>query len=114
MLDDVPFLPLKVIKSLDAPLLNYENYPEWLIGFGTQESVKRYLTFFSRVHKEDGVEVRYAYSLHNALNIYYKVTNRPELHLHHFGPVRKFDVDRDAVFILKRERYVVTKSGEKK
>lgn len=103
MMDNVPFIPMDVIENLHAPLLNYENFPEWIILFGYQQSFGQELQFYSRPHLENGILVQYTYEIKNILNITGKDTSRPELPFHHFGPVRNFNAKSEAVCIIKRK-----------
>jgi hypothetical protein len=97
-------LPLDVIRKLNAPLLVDENFPDWIIIYGTQPKIPVLLKFFSRVHKENGVNVEYSYDLIDALDIYWEDRSRPELNMHSFGPQQKYDMRYEAVYIFKKKK----------
>jgi hypothetical protein len=96
------FIPPSKIKSLDAPLLTEENFPDWIILLGLSPDVKTPLSYFSRPHLQDGKEVKFAYKLVDTLDVFWVDTSRTEPSLHNFGPKTDFDRRTEAVYVMKR------------
>lgn len=95
-------LPIERIRQLDAPLLYRENFPDWIIAFGPDPALDASLQDFSRPHLEAGHTVRYEYRGVTWLPIHWDQTQRPEFHLHQFGPAPQIDPRWDSVFIFHR------------
>lgn len=89
----------KEVKKFHAPLYIEENFPQWLISFGTHKEVMQLIQFFSRDHLEDE---KYKYKLVDTLDVFFNDTQRPEIFWHSFGPRTDFDRKTSAVYIFKR------------
>jgi hypothetical protein len=101
-------LPKATIRALNAPLYLDENYPDWLVSCDCSLDDKRYIgAFFSRIHDENGSQVAYEYKLADILNVYNADPSRPELHLHSFGPVTKFDPATQGVAIYHKTNKII-------
>ncbi|PWU13801.1 MAG: hypothetical protein C5B50_18595 [Verrucomicrobia bacterium] len=95
-------LPLEKVRSLPAPLLAEENFPDWVISFSADSSARQAMQFFSREHTENGRTVTYTYGLAKVLDVFWFDLSRPELTSHHFGPKTDFDRRTEAVYVFKR------------
>ena len=95
-------LPQQTLETLGAPLLIEENFPDWVLSFGTYKTVNTIIELFSRPHEESGKTVKYHYELFQVLDVYWDETQRPELMWHSFGPKIDFNRRRDAVYVFKR------------
>jgi hypothetical protein len=95
-------LSLDLLRSLPAPLMYEENFPEWFVSFGTWPGTTRSLRFFSRPHTHNGQRIEYSYRLFTTLDVFYEQTHRPEIPWHSFGPHRTFDRSENAVYIYRR------------
>jgi hypothetical protein len=102
VLNSKTHLPLDLIRSLPAPLLAEENFPDWYISFGKWPMTQRDLRFFSRPHTRNGRRIEYSYRLHSTLDVLYEQAHRPEIPWHSFGPHRSFDRSKHAVYIYRR------------
>jgi hypothetical protein len=91
-----------VVASLDAPLLIEENFPDWIVSFGTHSELAERIAYFSRPHERDGNTTKYRYTLSEVLDVYFADTHRPEIMWHSFGPRRRFDRQSEAVYIFRR------------
>jgi len=103
-------LPMEKVEELEkagAPLLMDRHYPDWIIFFGLQDREHRpypwpdALAFFSRPHELAGRLVQMDYIQMPSLDVYCYDPQRPELHLHSFGPVVDFDRQMESVYILR-------------
>jgi hypothetical protein len=94
-------LPLDVVRQIDAPVSMQDNFPDWIVVFGTQPDASAILTYYSRPHLVDGVTVRHNYTFAKGMLVYYVQTQRPELPWHSFGPDQTFDWRKDAVYIFR-------------
>jgi len=94
-------IPVERVRSLNAPYLIDENFPDWLIAFGGDPSLVRLLQFFSRPHVRGGRSVRLEYSLFRVIDVYCLDTSRPELPWHRFVPIKDFDRNREAVYVFR-------------
>ncbi len=101
-LDYQTHLPLEVIRKLKAPLFVEENFPDWIIAYGSQNEIPGLLNFFSRIHKENGINVEYSYHLIKVLDVYFEDRSRPEFPWHSFGPTKNYDKRYQAVYIFKK------------
>jgi hypothetical protein len=103
-LDNRTPLPLTVIRSLHAPLLISENFPDWIVCFGIQPDTDAMLGYFMRRLEARGRSVTHTYALAALLPVYWKETQRPELPWHRFGPERTFSRETESVYIFHRTR----------
>lgn len=87
-------LMLEKLRELDAPVFKEEYYPTLLVCFGRTEEIARDVEYLSRD--------KYEYVLKERLDVYWKDVTRPELPWHRFGPVRRFDLNTSAIYVLKR------------
>jgi hypothetical protein len=104
LLDKHTSLPMETVEELErsgAPLLADRHYPDWIVFFGRHKVCQDILTYFSRTHVRNAESVRMDYRPVAALDIYCYDTQRPELHLHSFGPKADFDRRTEAVYIFK-------------
>lgn len=104
LLDPYTPLPMDKVEEMEragAPLLIDRHFPDWIVLFGTQLAAPELLKAFSRPHPQDDKVVRMRYWKVASLDLYWRPTNRPELHLHSFGPKRGFDPISNGVHILK-------------
>jgi 4-amino-4-deoxy-L-arabinose transferase-like glycosyltransferase len=72
-----------------------ESIPHWIVLFGVTPGVKEMLEYFSRES--------YVYRPYAVLPVFAVDMTRPELPLHHFGPVTDFDMEKQGIYILRRE-----------
>jgi glucose uptake protein GlcU len=102
VIDKNTHLPLSKLRKLDAPLFIDENFPKWIVSFGSRLQPARIMEYFQRHHVENGEVVGYEYRLVKSLDIYWGQTYRPELPSHHFGPKTDFDKRHEGVYIFRR------------
>lgn len=102
VIDRKTHLSLDLVRALPAPLIREENFPDWLVSFGTWPDTPRTLRFFSRPHTHNGRRIQYSYRLFTTLDVFYEQTQRPEISWHSFGPHRSFNRSKNAVYIYRR------------
>ncbi len=102
LLNSKTTLPLTKIRSLDAPLLLNENFPDWIIFFSWLPVDKKFLDHFSRPHIEEMRQVQFNYRAVKLLDVYGEDTTRPEPLLHRFGPKTDFNRENEAVYVFKK------------
>jgi hypothetical protein len=95
-------LPLDKVRSLPAPLLAEENFPDWVISFGANPQVRDQIRFLSRPHAEGDKTVAYSYEFYRLLDVFWFDLSRPELSSHSFGPVTNFDRKQEAVYVFRK------------
>jgi hypothetical protein len=101
-LDSNSLLPWNKIMSLDKLLYYEQNFPDWIIFFSILPETNKILSYFSRPHLQQEQQVQFSYQMVKFLDVFWYDTSRPELQMHSFGPVTKFDRKSKAVYIFKR------------
>ena len=77
-----------------------ESFPDWIVIFGITPGIPEMLEYFSRSS--------FVYKPYAVLPVFVIDMTRPELPLHHFGPVTDFNVQKQGIYILKRTEREVT------
>lgn len=99
--DDSP-LPTQRWRELDAPLDYDGHFPHWLIACGLHPQTTPWLEHFSRPPLEGDKRVQYRYQLVHVSPVYWDQTQRPELHLHSFGPPAIGDNQAAQIYFFRR------------
>lgn len=95
----LPFQRDALSKVTGLKYIN-ESFPDWLVIFGITPEISEMLEYFSRSS--------FFYKPYAVLPVFAIDMTRPELPLHHFGPVTNFDVQTEGIYIFKRTERNVT------
>jgi hypothetical protein len=95
VLDGTTKLDLGRVRALSPSLLFEESEPDWIVSFGLRNVTFEILNYYAG----RGV----LFTPPAVINVYYLGEQiRPEILLRNFGPVKKFDAEKEGVLFFKR------------